>query len=225
MGATRVNGPDHRLAMRLCIGVATLLLAVTPLVGRAQAAPEPVVDATPPVADAPPSPAAPETAGLSLKAILTPTGVFAQYGGADHVNTFWAGAFWDFWQHRFSTGRLTASVEAGFGEWQTYGERHHSHPFTQIGLTPTLRFYPEAWHGYWFVEAGIGANIIAPAYHTDGKRFSTQFNFGDHLGVGREFGHGHRQEIVLRFEHFSNAGIDHPNPGENFVQVRWALRF
>jgi hypothetical protein len=22
----------------------------------------------------------------------------------------------------------------------------------------------------------------------------------------------------------SNAGIDHPNPGENFVQLRWVVR-
>jgi hypothetical protein len=67
--------------------------------------------------------------------------------------------------------------------------------------------------------------VIAPAYHTDGKRFSTAFNFGDHVGIGREFGSEHRQELALRVEHFSNAGIDHPNPGENFVQVRWVVRF
>jgi hypothetical protein len=25
-------------------------------------------------------------------------------------------------------------------------------------------------------------------------------------------------------EHFSNAGVDHPNPGENFMQLRWVVR-
>jgi len=79
--------------------------------------------------------------------------------------------------------------------------------------------------GHWFGEAGIGASVIAPAYHTDSKRFSTAFNFGDHLAIGREFGANHRQEIALRIEHFSNAGIDHPKPGENFVQVRWVVRY
>jgi len=201
--------------MQLRIGMAMMLLAVAPMMARAQ------TDAAQ-AADVPPAPPA---ATRSLRAALTPSSVFLQYGSADHVNTFWGGAVWDLpWEQRFSGGRLTTSLEAGFGEWQTHGQVHHNHPFTQLGLTPTLRFYPDAWNGHWFAEAGIGANVIAPAYHTDGKRFSTQFNFGDHIGIGREFGEHHEQEVVLRIEHFSNAGIDHPNPGQNFVQLRWVLR-
>ena len=30
------------------------------------------------------------------------------------------------------------------------------------------------------------------------------------------------QEIALRVQHFSNAGIKHPNPGEYFVQLRYS---
>lgn len=30
---------------------------------------------------------------------------------------------------------------------------------------------------------------------------------------------------ALRLQHFSNASIRHPNPGENFVQLRYARRF
>jgi lipid A 3-O-deacylase len=157
---------------------------------------------------------------------LVPGSLFLQASAAEHVDALSLGAIWKLpWERDLAFGRLATSLEASMGEWQTHGQRHRSNPFAQIGFTPSLRFYPDAWHGPWFVEAGIGANVIAPAYHTDGKRFSTQFNFGDHLAVGRGFGTAHAQEIALRVEHFSNAGIDHPNPGENFIQLRWVVRY
>ncbi len=31
---------------------------------------------------------------------------------------------------------------------------------------------------------------------------------------------GRPWEWLLRLQHFSNAGIEHPNPGENSVQLR-----
>jgi len=157
---------------------------------------------------------------------LVPASVFLQAAAAAHVDAYSLGAIWPLpWQREASFGRLATSIEASLGQWQTHGQRHHTRPFAQFGFTPSLRFYPDALGGHWFGEAGIGANVIAPAYHTDGKRFSTAFNFGDHLAIGRELGADHRQELELRVEHFSNAGIDHPNPGENFVQVRWVVRY
>ena len=124
-----------------------------------------------------------------------PASVFVQAGAADHVDTVSLGAIWPLpWQRDVSFGRLATSIEASLGQWQTHGQRHDTRPFAQFGFTPSLRFYPDALGGNWFGEAGIGANVIAPAYHTDGKRFSTAFNFGDHVAIGREFGTGHRQE-------------------------------
>ena len=32
-------------------------------------------------------------------------------------------------------------------------------------------------------------------------------------------------EIVLRAEHFSNAGIKPPNPGQNFLELRYVHHF
>jgi hypothetical protein len=40
----------------------------------------------------------------------------------------------------------------------------------------------------------------------------------------REFGVAHQQKVALRIEHFSNSGIDHRNPGDNFGQARWSVR-
>ena len=62
-------------------------------------------------------------------------------------------------------------------------------------------------------------------YRSADKRFSTKFNFGDHLAVGRTFGDRGQHDVGLRFQHFSHAGIKEPNPGENFLQLRYARRF
>jgi hypothetical protein len=210
--AARDSAVSWREPLRRALAAA--FAAGLPMIAVAQAAPEPAAASS-----------ERESVNGSLHALL-PASVYLQGGVAEHVDTYSLGVLWMLpWQHDFSFGRLATSAEASVGEWQTHGQRRHTRPFTQIGFTPTLRFYPGAWHGHWFVEAGVGANVIAPAYHTDGKRFSTQFNFGDHVGIGREFGPSHRHELALRVEHFSNAGIDHPNPGENFVQVRWVVHF
>ncbi len=88
-----------------------------------------------------------------------------------------------------------------------------------------LRFYPKAVGSGWFVEGGIGANTIGPLYRNDDKRFSTAFNFGDRVGIGRRFGDRGRHEISMRVEHFSNGGIKKPNPGENFLQLQYTRHF
>lgn len=71
------------------------------------------------------------------------------------------------------------------------------------------------------MELGIGANVITPAWLTDTRRFSTEFNSGDHLGLGRKLDEGGKDETEFRVEHYSNGGIQHPNPGENWIQLRY----
>ena len=62
-------------------------------------------------------------------------------------------------------------------------------------------------------------------YRTPEKRFSTAFNFHDMLGVGYSFGADRAEEVGVRFVHYSNAGIREPNPGINFLQLRYGRRF
>jgi len=50
-------------------------------------------------------------------------------------------------------------------------------------------------------------------------------NFGDHIALGLRLGDRQEHELQLRVEHFSNAGLRKPNPGENFGQVRYVWRF
>jgi lipid A 3-O-deacylase len=155
-------------------------------------------------------------------ASLAPTSAFVQDGvGDQQTQAYVAGVTWDLpWQKSFEAGTLGVYGEVAIGRWHTDGRNNATAWPTQITLSPAFRLNPSI-APTWFVEAGVGPSYIVPLFKAGHKRFSTEFNFDDHLAVGKTFG---RSEVSVRLEHFSNAGISHPNPGEDFVQIRYAYR-
>tara|TARA_B100001105_G_scaffold251779_3_gene242189 strand:- start:22243 stop:22617 length:375 start_codon:yes stop_codon:yes gene_type:complete len=121
-------------------------------------------------------------------------------------------------------GRLTWQIEATVGVWHSVvvGDAGEPQLSLQLALKPAARW--GFGHG-WFVEAGVGRNFVAPRYRAGHRRFSTRLNFGDHIALGLRFGERRQHELQLRVEHFSNAGLRKPNPGEDFGQVRYVWRY
>lgn len=97
--------------------------------------------------------------------------------------------------------------------------------YTQIGAVANLRYRFDNGASPWFTEAGLGATLLDGIYNTPVRLFSTRFQFTEYLGVGRSFGSRGEHELSLRVQHFSNADIKQPNPGENFWRVRYLYRF
>lgn len=162
----------------------------------------------------------PEPAGTGVGS-FAPSGLIVQGGWNSDASALSLGLGWNWSRNwRFGGhGRLSGYNEALLGRWRVDGGASAFAIVTQIGFTPTFRFWPRSLAQGWFLEAGIGVNWLTPLYRTCEKRFSTEFNFGDHIAVG------HRSvplgwEWSLRGQHFSNAGIREPNPGANFVQLR-----
>ena len=81
-----------------------------------------------------------------------------------------------------------------------------------VGVTPVFRFE----RGPLYLEAAIGLHLVQ-AHISSARVFSTAVQFGDHVGIGWRSGHW---DFAARLQHLSNAGLDHPNPGINFVLVR-----
>ena len=158
---------------------------------------------------------------------LMPSAAFIDAGTTGRTHEVSAGLMWD-WNRRSMTmtGGWGGYWEATISEWSypdSSGRRNAT--LAQFGATPVFRYRFNGGPSSWFAEVGIGATLTSALYETDQKRFSTRFNFGDHLGLGRNFGEGGRHEVALRVEHFSNGGYKNPNPGENFVQIRYACNF
>ncbi len=159
-------------------------------------------------------------AGTQAMATEPRTAWYVQGGVAEDAQSLTVGASRDWrWEKQYRYGHVS-------GQWQGEVARWHSESqnSTQVGVTPALRWRPNGWHEGWFVEGGIGVNVIFPKYNTRSKEFSTTFNFGDHIAIGKQFGADRQHEWSLRFQHFSNARIENPNPGENFLQLRYTHR-
>lgn len=108
-----------------------------------------------------------------------------------------------------------------------HGTRHRDIPgrsqnLAVLGITPVFRFQRDSLKGF-YIEAGIGANLFSERYDNDGKRLSTTFQFGDHIGLGYVF--ANNLDLGLKIQHFSNAGIKKPNPGVDFATVRLRYAF
>lgn len=169
------------------------------------------------------------TGALSLSAHaidLFPSGAFVQGGIADHgTYSATAGLLWPWsWRREALGGEFSGMTEIYASYWSGRGATGRQ-GFTQVGVVPMLRYRFSRGRSDWFLEAGIGVSGMDSLYRNTDKQFSSSFNFVDVLALGRSFGEGRRQELSLRATHYSNAGIKRPNPGENFLQLRYAALF
>ena len=150
---------------------------------------------------------------------------FVQAGsGEESVRTVSGGVAWSLpW--RSASGAFTARGEVFASVWRTpsLGGGHRN--LVQVGLVPLVRWRPDEGRSPWFVEGGIGLSWLDADLRTPERTFSTRLNFSDNLGVGRSFGARGEQELSLRWQHTSNAGIRKPNPGQDLLLVRYAHAF
>lgn len=165
-------------------------------------------------------------APASQRLRLAPDTLFIKTGLAEKVVAFSLGIGWEkkdwLWSPLRDTFSLTFDLE--IGHWQTFHLGHgQTAEYTQFGVTPMLR-YPLS-ESMWFAEGGVGAHFIVPLYQKRKRHFGTTFNFQDLIGLGLRFGPMRQHELVLYVSHFSNASINRPNPGENFLQLRYLRRF
>ncbi len=151
-----------------------------------------------------------------------PDGMFIEGGVApSRTHSVSAGVMWTWdWQGRFGNAQATALTELYVSRWSARGD-----PVTQLALVPLVRLRLDDGRSPWFMEGGIGVSMMDNLYRNHGKEFSTRFNFVDVIGIGRSLGADRRSELSLRVAHISNANIKQPNPGENFLQLRYAVKF
>ena len=122
------------------------------------------------------------------------------------------------WRWLASNGRHLSGywdVSAAYWRGSAYrgvpGARQH---IGVIGFTPVFRYGRDDKLG-WYVEGGIGANLLSELYDNYDNKLSTAFQFGDHVGIG--YVTRNKWDLGLKFQHYSNASIKRPNSGVNFA--------
>lgn len=123
------------------------------------------------------------------------------------------------------SGKVRAHWDIWLGGWSNKDLRDDRFTTATLGIGPNLRWRGAQGASPWFVEAGTGIMVTGKNLYNGHQRMGTRFNFASHIGVGMNFGAQHAHELSLRLQHASNAGIKNPNPGINFVQLRYAHAF
>jgi lipid A 3-O-deacylase len=157
---------------------------------------------------------------LCLAAAATPAraadGYAFEAGHGDDDTNLWRVALQWKWhwkareRHRF---HMTGYWDLSFGAWSK------DHTLYDVGFTPVFRLQREDGPGP-YAEAAIGFHFLSEVNIAQGRVFSSHFQFGDHIGLGYRFGEGGKYDVSVRVQHLSNGGIDSPNPGINFLQLR-----
>ena len=123
------------------------------------------------------------------------------------------------------SGAVSSYVDLFASQWRAPPVDQGHRSYAQLGAIAVLRYRFDQGASPWFVEGGLGVSVLDHLYRTPEREFSTAFQFTEVLAVGRSFGRSGNHELSLRAQHFSNGSIKKPNPGENFVRVRYAYRF
>ena len=136
------------------------------------------------------------------------------------------GAQWELFKwFEGSSWNLVNYLELSAGSWHAT-DVDGSHDIGDIGLTPVFRLQKAGLDGFIpYAEVGVGIHGLTSTNITKNRQFSTNFQFGDHVGVGLRFGEKAKYDVGYRYQHLSNAGIDHPNPGINFHQLHLQYHF
>jgi lipid A 3-O-deacylase len=103
-----------------------------------------------------------------------------------------------------------------------YGQWNNGHDLHDISLTPTFRYQRSSGAVIPYVEGAIGFHMLSDLRISSRRLFSTHFQFGDHLGAGLMLG---KHDLGVRLQHVSNGRLARPNPGINFLQLRYQFHF
>lgn len=146
----------------------------------------------------------------------------AEYAFGNRTQIVRAGAQWN-WNKAWFEGNgthLTGYWDLDVARW--HGTRAQNvidnvQNLWEIGITPVFRIERDSHLGP-YAEAAVGAHLLTANYDNNGRRLSTHFQFGDHLGFGYVF--SNKLDLGLRLQHFSNGGIKEPNSGVNTAVLR-----
>jgi lipid A 3-O-deacylase len=114
---------------------------------------------------------------------------------------------------------LSAHLEMSLGQWQA-DHKYANRSLTDFGLTPIFKIKTHE-NSPWYAEVGVGVHLLSQVKIKDYSK-STQFQFGDQLGLGWE---NQQFRIGYKYMHVSNANIEIPNPSTDFHFVELGYRF
>jgi len=102
---------------------------------------------------------------------------------------------------------------------------HRSDAGSFISFGPSYRFHIRKFHaGRWFMDFGVHPTWLTRTEFRE-RPLGGNFHFTSYLGLGAYLGRQRRTSVLVRYQHTSNAGIDHPNPGLDMIGLTFNYHF
>lgn len=167
-------------------------------------------------------------ASVSAQTLDTRSSWYVQAGVGNNSSRalVWGGTLpWQQSAWQLGGGTVRGHWDLWLGGWSNrdlHDQRFHT---PALGIGPSLRWRGAQGTTPWFVEVGTGVMVTGKRLVNEQQRMGTRWNFASHLGVGLNFGPQRAHTVSLHLQHASNAGIQTPNPGINFLQLRYAHTF
>lgn len=159
-------------------------------------------------------------------------GFSLEYGKSDSSNSdvSEAGASlqwkWDRKWFEGSDWHVGGYWEASIRQWENGSALKTNSGLTDIGFTPVFRLQQNKLANVApYLEGAIGLHLLSKSSVSTQRDFGSSFQFGSHVGAGIRFGQKWEYDLSYRYQHLSNVGLQRPNQGINFNQIRFAYHF
>lgn len=116
--------------------------------------------------------------------------------------------------------KLGLYFESSVNFWEYGAENKHDTNFV-LAISPVIE-YPitEFNNKPVYFEFGIGFSLLDDTQFA-GKDVGSHYQFEDRIGIKTYFGDNNEHSIGLRYLHYSNAGLQDPNPGLDFISLSY----
>jgi len=120
-------------------------------------------------------------------------------------------------------GDTNIYLELSANKWR-YGDPTEYDEDLAIALSPVLiRQFATLNDKALCWEFGIGVSLLDQKRFA-GKNLGSYYRFEDRLGLTLALDPAKRSSISLRYFHYSNGGLEKPNPGMDFLNLSYAWR-
>lgn len=158
---------------------------------------------------------------LSLGSLANTRSMSVDYvRGEGDVEGFKIAAQWH--AHSFTSWseQLSVYVETSVNFWEYGGDNSHDTNFV-LAVSPVFQYPVFKFYGKpIYIEAGIGIAFLDDTVFA-GKEVSTHYQFEDRVGFLYRFGHEEQNQLSVRYFHYSNGGLQRPNPGLDFISLSY----
>jgi hypothetical protein len=129
--------------------------------------------------------------------------------------------------HRYDIWTLTTHVDLGIGDFEGRHSDSRSQSTRALAAVGKLRWQREPATALRpFFEVGLGLGGFSQTTIGGVRHLGGGFEFTEVLRSGVRFGQRGQLEIALFGQHFSNAGLNHPNDGITYAgaSIAWCFR-